>query len=177
MANKLSDIKAGCLWIATHLADIRHLYEGKKRFFLYTVEDMFRSLKAEDADPASMCFYLEEPEISHGGNADNNLHQHWPITFMLLKYVDVGDVDAQEVAKEACLAACYKVMARFKYWRQQWPYPTNFASDNIWRDLHLEETVITYINNQWDGRYGIRCSFELREPITGQLEIDNDDWV
>ncbi len=176
MANKLSDIKAGCEWIATHLAAIRHGYESKDRFFTYTIEQLMSSFKDHDTDPGSMCFYLEEPEITHGGNADNNLHQHWPITFMLLKYCDTGELAEQEAAKATCLAACYKVMARFKYWRYQ-DTPTNFASDNHWRDLHLETTVINFMNNVWDGRYGIRCSFELREPIIGQLEIVNEDWV
>ena len=178
MANKISDIKTAFEWIATNLKDVKHLDNSKKRFYTYDIEDMFKSIKSTDTDPKSMSLYLEEPEISHGGNADNNLHQHWPLTFMLLKFVPAGDLAAQEAAKEACLKSCYKVLARFKKWRHEPSMmPTDFASDNLWRDLHLETTVITFVKNIWDGRYGIRCTFELREPIQGQLEIDNDDWL
>lgn len=177
-SNKLENIKAAFEWIAIHLKEIKHNDSGKKKFFVYTIEDIVTSGTGPQSVPGQFSLYLEEPDLKHGGeNTDNNIHQHWNLSFMILRHCDVTDIAAQEAAKNEALAITYKVMSQFKKWRRDFPYPPEIGTENLWRDLELGTLEITFMNNVWDGRYGVRAAFLLREPLQGQLEYDNDDWI
>jgi hypothetical protein len=164
------NFKTYMLDCATHLKDIGH-DDTTKRFFRCSGIAGLEELLNQQTDVNGRVLVIhnnEEGSVGDISRADSFLDSPYYVFYVLEKVEDYNDFDAEELAKQNCKAAGFKILSRMIREKRLGQNGLSF----------LDFTSIPYQNVGPIGVnfHGVMFSFTVTD-IDNKLVYSSEDWV
>jgi hypothetical protein len=135
------------------------------------IEDVINGIRS-DLEGVSM--YLESPEIKPADALSDNPRKLFKGAFLIMKPVDVSDVDQILEALDICQTVCDQILAKIlndlKKHKINSLHPFKIKGFNV-GSVDMQKVGPIFGNS-----YGYRFTFTLDQTFTSNLILDQADW-
>jgi len=163
MITKFSDLIQYFRTVATQHMAIGHSI-SEKHFYRFELDEVLTGLKKVNY-PALI---LEGYRYSLTDKQSDNVMKERSGAFMLLGHLnDMGDYDAMHELWDQLETICDDIIIRIKADKRN-------PDAKAIRDFDLGSVNVALIANENDKNYGVRCTFAISSPLSG--DVNPEKW-